>query len=161
MDPFEAALATVIASVLIGVATYFTSRQYLTWRTLHTQVNLPHEQRRYVIQQTARRLFGSFLLLLVAGLLIGSLFLDYDPLKIALDDADPLEAETAKQSTRFLVGYWMMILVVLMVILALAVFDLWATARFGVHLQKQLAKEHQHALEAELAQIRQRRAEMN
>ena len=55
----------------------------------------------------------------------------------------------------------MTLLLLVMAVMALAIFDLWATARYSVRLQKQLVQEHQEALEAELAEHRHRQAEMN
>jgi hypothetical protein len=51
--------------------------------------------------------------------------------------------------------------VFVMATLALAVFDLWATARHGVQQQKRLLLEHQEMLAAELEELRHRQSEMN
>ena len=51
--------------------------------------------------------------------------------------------------------------VLLLLILVLAVIDLWATARFSIQEQKSLAREHQQTLEAELTRLKERRSELN
>ena len=91
---------------------------------------------------------------LLAAMLIGSVFLDYDPLRMSPDDVPQVDRETAKQAVRFLSFYMMTMLLLLMVILTLAVFDFWATARNSIRLQKQLLHEHQEMLEAELEALK-------
>jgi heme/copper-type cytochrome/quinol oxidase subunit 2 len=153
--------AIVIAIIMIGTAAYFIWRQRLTLRTLRADAHVPLDQRRYLLKQCQRRLFGSVVLILLAFMMIGSLFLDYQLLGNPLENVPPAEQEAAKQSFRFISIYWMTFLLLLMAVLALAVFDLWATARHGVRQQKQLLQEHQEMLESELEEHRHRQAEMN
>ena len=94
-------------------------------------------------------------------MLVGSLFLDYDPLRLSPGDVAQADRETAKQETRFLIFYLMTMLMLGLVILALAVLDFWATARFGVQQQKQLVQQHKAELAAELASHRNRHADLN
>jgi hypothetical protein len=158
---FETTLACLFAALLVGLAGYFAWRQRLVLRTLRGDLRMPSDQRRYLLKQSGRRLFGSLLMLLLAGMLVGSLFLDYSATLSTGPDRPAEEIEAAKQAARFLGLYWMVLLLVLLVIMALAVIDLWATARFGVQQQKRLVQEHQLALEADLARLRQRRSELN
>ena len=94
--------------------------------------------------------FGSLVLVLLAVMLFGSLFLDYEPFRMPAEELPQAEQQADKQATRFLVIYWMALLLLVMAVLALAVFDLWATVRHGVQQQKQLFQDHQEMLEAEL-----------
>ena len=94
------------------------------------------------------------LLLLLAAMMVGSLFLDLTPGAHA-------DEQEAKQSVRFLSFYLMSMLLVLLVILVVAVVDFWATAKHGFQQQKQLLQEHREALEAELMEHRIRRSELN
>jgi len=82
-------------------------------------------------------------------------------LRKPVDELAQAEQEADKQATRFLIIYWMALLLLVMAVLALAVFDLWATVRHGVQQQKQLFQEHQEMLEAELEEHRHRQSEMN
>jgi predicted PurR-regulated permease PerM len=161
LDPLGTTLGIVIAFVMLVVALYFAWGQQRTLQTLHADPKIPRDQRAYLSKQCWRRLFGSLVLVVLAGLLIGSVFLDYDPLQMSPDDVPQVDRETAKQAVRFLSFYLMTMLLLLMVILTLAVFDFWATARNSIRLQKQLLHEHQEMLEAELEEQRHRRAELN
>jgi hypothetical protein len=161
MNPLETTVGMLFAAVLVGIALFFARRQQLAWKSLHSGTSIGTEQRRYLLKQIGRRLLGSVLLVLLAGMLVGSLYLDWDPNTYSTRDRPPEEQEAAKQALRFITIYVMTMMLLVMAILALAVFDLWAVARFGVQQQKQLAQEHQDALEAELAQLRQKRAELN
>ncbi|MSQ93366.1 MAG: hypothetical protein EXR98_02285 [Gemmataceae bacterium] len=161
MNALEIAIGILFAIILIAVAVSFGWRQRLTLKKLHADRMVPKDQRLYLLKQCQRRLFGSGLLVLLAGMLIGCLFLDFDPQRLTPEGVAQVDRETAKQATQFLGFYFMSMLLLVMVMLALAVFDFWATARHGVQQQKQLFQEHQEMLEAELTELRHRRAEMN
>lgn len=151
-------LGILIALVLSAAAAYFAMTQ---WRVLQTlDAKLAADQRRYLIKQCWRRLFGSVVMILLAAMLVGSVFLDYDPLAGRAGEFE-IDREAAKPAVRFLSFYLMTMMLLLMVILTLAVFDFWATARHGVRQQKQLFLEHQEMLAAELEEQRHRQSEMN
>lgn len=161
MNPLEMTLGILFAIVLVVVAAYFGWRQRLTWQTLASDTPLPKGQRIYLLKQCQRRLFGSLLLFILAGMLVGCLFLDYNPQQLTPEGIPQVDDETARRSTQFLAFYFIAMMFVLMVMLSLAVIDFWATARFGVQQRRQLLQEHQEMLEAELAEHRHRQAEMN
>ena len=149
MEPIGIIVGATMAAVLVVIAGYFAWRQQATMRTLQFDDKVKADHRRYLIKQCHRRVFGSVLLLILAGLMIGSLFLD-------LGAEAHVDREAAKQSLRFISVYIMSMLLVLLLILVLAVVDFWATARFGFEQQKQLAQEHRDMLEAELMEHRNR-----
>jgi hypothetical protein len=155
LTPWEIAIGLVIAAILVAVAVYFVRRQRHLLQHLRMSTELAKDHRRYLLKQSWRRMFGSLLLVVLAVMLVGSLFLDYEP---PLPEANP---EAAKEALPFLVVYVIVMLLVVMLLLVVAVFDFWATARFGVEQRKQLVQEHQELLAAELAQYRHRRADMN
>jgi hypothetical protein len=151
----------LIAGIGLGafvavLALFFVWRQMRTRRTLRSDLNLAAADRAYLWQQTQRRLFNSFLMLLFAGMLVGGLFLT-EPMRPK--GAEPLES--AQESLRLYTGYWIVTLLVLLAILTLAVTDLWATARFGFRHQKQLEQDRRAMLMEEAARIRRRRQELN
>jgi hypothetical protein len=150
VDALGIALGIVIAAVMVAVAGYFAWMQQMTLNTLRFDLKISSEHRRYLLKQAWRRLFGSIVLVVLAGMLVGSVFLNYDPTQLSRDEV------------RFLVFYATTMLLLVLVILALAVFDFWATARHNVQQQRALFREHQEMLEAELEERRQRRqAELN
>src|SRR5207302_1055654 len=125
MDTLEMTVAMLIAAVLVAVAAFFIVRQQQTLRTVRAGAAMPAEQVRYLLRQSQRRLFGSILLFLLAGMLVGSLFLDYEPLRKPIEQIPPEQQEAAKQAVRVVTIYWMAFLMVLLAVLALAVLDFW------------------------------------
>jgi hypothetical protein len=94
-------------------------------------------------------------------MMLGSVFLDYDP-NAGIPPGDPaIDKEAAKQAVRFLSYYLMTMLLILMAVLVLAVLDFWAIARFSVYQQKQLIHEHQKTLAADLLAHQHRKTESN
>lgn len=156
MDHVETTVALAIAAVLFAVATFFLVRQKQTLAAIRYQTEMPAGQRAYLWRQFQRRLVGSMLLFLLGGLLVCSLFLDYEPLRQPLQELPPEQQDAAKQAFRVITIYWMTFLMLLMVALALAVFDFWDTARFGMQQQKLLFQQHQEMLEADLAELKYR-----
>jgi hypothetical protein len=161
VEPLEITVALLIAALLCAVAVFFIVRQSQTLRIVRADADMPAEQRAYLWRQFQRRLVGSILLILLAGLLVGSLFLDYEPLRKPIEQVPLEQQEAAKQAARIISIYWMTFLMVLLVLLAVAVFDFWDTARFGVQQHKLLFQQHQEMLEAELAEHKYRQNNSN
>jgi hypothetical protein len=158
MDPLGITLGILIAAALMAIAVYFIHRQRAVQQSLRTDTAMSSEQRRYLYKQSWRRIFGAVLLILLGAMIFGSVFLDYDPPGLGPENP-PAEREVAKQAVRMLSFYLMTMLMILLVILALAVLDFWAVARFGLVQQKQLLQEHQAMLEADLLEYRQRQSQ--
>jgi hypothetical protein len=158
---FEITLSVAFAILTVAVAVFFIYRQQATLRSVRADTTAPPEERRFLIRQSVRRTFSCGMLILLAVMVFGSVFLDYDPLSKPASELPLVEQAAAKDSVRFLSIYVMTLLLVLMAVMALAILDLLATARHGVWQKKRLLQEHQDALEAELAEIRHRQAEMN
>ena len=155
MNSLDIAIGLLFAAMLLAVAIYYTRRQQGVLRQVRFDDGMAKDQRRYLLKQSWRRMFGSLLLVVLAGMVVGSLFLDWDPLANGADEA------LAKQLAYILFAYVLAMLLVVMMILLVAVIDFWATARYGVEQRKQLVQEHQELLTAELSQLRNRRADMN
>ncbi len=156
MEPLGATIGILIATVLIVVAAHFAWRQRQTLRLIHSNPAMSADQRRFLLRQCARRAVGSLLSFLLAGLLIGALFLDFDPWQMSPENEPQVDRETARQAARFLGVYVMSMLLVLFAIVVLAMLDFWATARYSLQQQKRLIQEHREQLEADLLQYRQR-----
>jgi hypothetical protein len=157
----EITLGTAFAILTVAVAVFFIYRQQATLRSVRTDTRTPPEERRFLIRQSIRRIFSCCMLILLAVMVFGSLFLDYEPLSKPVDELPLAEQAAAKDAFRFLSIYVMSLLLLLMAVMVLAILDLWATARHGMWQKTQLLQEHQDALEAELAELRHRQAEMN
>lgn len=163
METTEQVFGAALAALLLGLAAFFGWRQRQTMRTVRDDVTLSRADRRYLWQQALRRLCGSALMVVFAGFLIGWLCVGQglSDLAPAADQPDAAAMpDSAKDSLRFFAVYWMAALLVLLALLALAVLDLWATARYGMRHRQQLAADRQVALEEEAARLRQRRREL-
>src|ERR1043166_2579881 len=113
LRPLETTIGIVIAAVMIAAAVYFTWTQGRTLQALQFDNDMAVDQRRYLQKQSRRRLFGSFILALLAVMLVGSLFLDYEPLRQPLAELPPAEQEAAKNAIRFVSFYWIVFLLFL------------------------------------------------
>ena len=70
MNALETTLGILFALILFAVAVYFGWRQRLTLKKLHIDRTVPKDQRLYFLKQCQRRLFGSFLLIILAGMIL-------------------------------------------------------------------------------------------
>ena len=154
MSPIGIVVGIALAGVLFALAAYFAWRQHLVWRAVRFETNSDPEQRRYLIRQCQRRYVGSFLLMVLAGMLVGSLFLDFNPEPGA-------DRDLARRSLGYLSLYVIAMMLPLLGILVIAILDFWATARFSFHQQRQLLQEHQRELAADMMAQRRRSAELN
>ncbi len=145
----------MLVCCLLGLAGYFSWRQFVIRRGLFQDRSLIYEERRFLIWQTRRRLICSVLMFLLAGFLIGWFFIERNlpELKaIALQDlgkTHPLVEVVAL--------YWAAALLILFGIIILAGMDFFATARHGMHQKKLLEIERRTILEAEAARLRSQR----
>ena len=151
-----------LAALLVVLAVYYGWRQAQSLRAMSRDASMAFDERMYLVRQATRRICTSVLMLVIAGFLVVWFFLDHSamPPDLAAQGDRPMTA-AEKDAVRFVGLYWISALLVLFVIVVLAVFDLWATARFGYERRKRLEEAKRAALAAELAQIRQRRAELN
>lgn len=149
-----------LAAILVFVAVFFGWRQRLTLAQLRLDQQMSREDRLYYVKQVRRRLLCSLLLIVLAGLLIGWVWVDRDDAALRPAEGAALTEET-KDALRFFTWYWIIALSVLMAILFLASFDFLATARFGLRRMRQLEHDRRAALEMEVAKLRRRRQELN
>jgi hypothetical protein len=163
VNPSELAFGAVVVLVLLFLAGFFAWRQIRALRSLRTQPELSREDRRYVRSQAWRRLLCSALMLILAGLLVGSFFLE-DPLqRVSAQRAaqtaqgGPAEVQPAhKVFLQQFTTYWIVVLLVLLLMLLLVAVDVWAIARFGARHHRQLRADLQATLASEVARLRRR-----
>ena len=146
MNPAELVFTLALAAVLLGLAGYFGWRQVQTLRGL---AGMGVEEQHYLRAQAYRRLFCSALMVVLAGMLVGWIFLGAD----AADPAAPLTADLA----RLFSVYWIAALLVLLVLVALAAVDFWAIARFGMSQHRRLQADQRALLEEHAARRRRER----
>jgi hypothetical protein len=125
-------------------------------RGLRRAAELPDDEARYRRRRAWRRLAGSGLMLLLAGLLTGALVYLEPPAqdKVVRDvAATPGELEFWGLYAR----YWIVILLVLMAVIFLAAFDLWATRRWGLRQHRQIQADRRAMIERQVSRLRQER----
>jgi hypothetical protein len=160
VDPVELTVGIALAVLLVGVAVYFAYRQQQTLKQLGQDTELSADDRHYLYRQVVRRLFGSVLMIVLAGFLVGWYFLpDMEALRPAEPDAEM--PESVKQALRILTYYWIAALMVFLVVLVLAVYDMLATARYGARHRRQLVDDRRAALKADIERLQRDRHRLN
>ena len=157
MKPAELIYLLLLIGLLVLLAGYFGGKQFQTLRGLRRQPDLSDEDRRYMRRQGIRRLVCCGLMLLLAGLLVGTLFIEpaYQEMSQRVEQGQQDAAD--KDFFRFFMAYWIAILFVVFSLIALAGFDFWAIARFGMRHRRQLQASHRAILHQEIARLRRQR----
>jgi hypothetical protein len=161
VDWLQLAFGAFLIVLLIGLTGYFGWQQLRALARLRAE-ELPLEERRHIRNQAWRRLFGCLLMAVFAGLLIGGYALD-EPArelarqaKAAHDEGRPLPPEQ-QQFRKVYSYYWMTALLVLMVLLFTAAFDVWAIRRHGLRQFRQIQADRMAMLHEELTRLRTER----
>jgi hypothetical protein len=153
----------LLVAALLGLAGYFGRQQLKTLRGLAPPNVLGAEDRGYLRSQAYRRLFCSLLMVVIAGLLVGWLYLDAEQRQLEKEarvvNADPEAPPTPEQKEFFHVFriYTVAALLVLLMLLVLATMDFWATARYGLSQHRKLQADRRTLLEEQAARRRQER----
>src|SRR5438046_3652972 len=154
----------VIVLVLLGLAGYYAWRQVQTLRRLRATTEMSVDDRRYTTRLAWRRLFCCALMVLLAGLMFGSLFLNERASQLAREvDLAEERGEDAnlndeqKEFARYYSYYWIFSLLVLLVIVTLAAIDMLATRRFGLRQYRQIQADRRAMIEEQVARRRHQR----
>jgi hypothetical protein len=151
----------VLVIVLLGLAGFYAWRQVLVLRRVRA-AEAGGEEGIYLRRQAWRRLASSALMVLLAALLVGAfLFLEGPAQQLAdrVDAEGPQAAEGPEQKSfvNFYSSYWIAFLLLLLVLVILAGFDLWAVRRFGLRELRRLQEDRRAMIARQSALLRQRR----
>jgi hypothetical protein len=161
-------MAPLVASILVLVvfiaAGFFAWQQVRLLTGLRRSASLSPEDYRYLRNQGWRRLFGCALLVTVGVLMswyyVGGMDAHIDALGEAKEaqakGEPPLNAEQ-QQSARFYVRYVGAVLILLMVLMFVAAWDVWAIRRFGARHYRRIQDDRRAMLQRQLAQLRRER----
>ncbi len=155
----EIFFGSLLALALLGLAGYFCWQQQNNQNLLRSQLDLSPEDRQYLKGQVRRRLWCSVLMVILAGQLVGWIFMD-DKLRqlqevpLAGQEVEPAQQAEAREAIRLFVFYWIGALLVLLGVLTLAALDFMATARFGLAKQRELSEARRAMLEMEASRLR-------
>jgi hypothetical protein len=162
---FQLICVALAIPVLLGLAFAFGYRQFGVLRRLREGSEQPAKEQRELRHQAYRRLVSCGLLALLAWLLAGAqLFLEERADQfIDAQNARPPEANAPEPTPeqrdflRLYGAYWIVCLVVLMTIVALAGVDLWATRQHGLRERRKLLDDHRILLRRQLLRYRRER----
>jgi hypothetical protein len=164
MNPDLLGFTLVLVAVLLGLAAYFGRQQLRTLRGLKSPDVAGADDRGYLRSRAYRRLVCSALMVAIAGLLIGWLFLESEHRELqkqmlAAQAADPA-APPSQEQKDFVRLFWVYLssaLLVLLLLLVLATMDFWATARYGLSQHRKLQADRRAMLQDQMARRRQER----
>jgi hypothetical protein len=161
LDPIALVASIALAALMLAIAIYITMRQRQTLAHLRRDSGLSLEDRRYLHRRAVMRLVSAAFLCILAFLVVGGVVLEGNLTDLHPEEPVVPPPESAKDSLRLLAAYWMGTVLVLMVVMVLAVFDWFATARYGARQRRQLLEESREALAAEVERIRRDRHGLN
>jgi hypothetical protein len=152
----------VLVGLLLALAVGIGWRQVRALQALREDPDPSSDDARYERGKARRRLVNSALTLLLAGLLAGAMvFLEVpaDRLAGARDAAEPGEGLTPeeKQFALRYAWYWILLLLVLFAVLAVAAVDLFATRRYALRQYRKLQADRRQMIERQTARLRQER----
>jgi hypothetical protein len=158
VSPLEFFFGLTVVAILVGLAAFFTFRQARTMRQLSSKTEMSDADRWYFRGQARRRLTGSLLMLILAGILVGSYFMEQERETVTNrpDKAAPMQPEEREFLQRF-TTYWVVALGVLFLVGVFALLDLLATLKYGVRQHRKLRDEHRADLEEHVRRLRRER----
>jgi hypothetical protein len=154
----------VIIIVTAAVGAYYAWRQWQALRRLRADQTTPEDERTFLRNQAWRRLAGSVLLLVFSGLFVGMFYLEGPASELvrqgeeakARDEQKPLDPEQ-KKFVRLYGAYWIVLLLLVLAIIALAGYEIYAIRRFSVQHLRRIQDERRAMIASETARIRRER----
>ena len=153
MEWKEIVSGTVLVGVLTVLAAFYAWRQALMLRRLRGPHGLSDEEARWRRGQAWRRLAGSALMLVMAGLLAWAVLMGNQAQQLA--DAGPA-GDTLEGHQFFRVYFlvWVTFLLLLVALIFLVAADIWATRRFSTRAQRKILDDKKAMLQREVARMR-------
>jgi hypothetical protein len=153
----EIASGAVLVGVLAVLGAFFAWRQVGMLRRLRGPHSLSDDEVRWRRGQAWRRLAGSALMLILAGLFAwAALFMR--PQAQHLADVGP--AGDTPEDQQFLpiyIGVWVGDLLLLVALIFLVAADIWSTRLYSLRQQRKILDDKRAMLEREVSRLRQER----
>jgi len=155
-------IAILLAAVLITIAVVSFRNQWRTWRRLRGGETLPSDDRRYLRGVCQRRTLNAVLMILLGGMLAGAYLSggQQEFNRIAMLKQQDPPGEHTPEDIEFAKSwaiYWIIVLVLLFLVLAVALADYTATTLYGRQQLKRIREENRVLLERDLAVYRQQK----
>jgi uncharacterized membrane protein len=151
----------VLVVMLLFLGGYYSWRQVRNLRALKLLQLTSPADRQHAYRQARRRLVSSALMLVFAGMLIGSFFLEgemhrqSEHAKAAnARGEEPVFTDEERDFQRAYTIYWIVSLLIFFAIVVLAAVDVFAIRRIGNRLRQQLRDERRAMIAEQLAVIR-------
>lgn len=152
--------AIFLSLVLAGIAVVSLRYQVRNWRRLRTEA-MASDDRRYLRGLCQRRTVNAILLLTLAGMLSGAYFGGQDEVNriLQLRHQEPPGEPTPedREFIKWWAIYWMAVLALLFVVIAIAIADYAATSLYGRQQLRRIQNEQRTLLERDLAVYRQQK----
>jgi hypothetical protein len=151
---------TVLVLVLVGFAAYAAWKQWQVLVRLRTDDDSSPDERQFMRRMAWRRITCSALMVIFAGMLIGSYFIEpAEPAQRAADAAgeNPEAKPVLNREQRVFGYYWILALLVLLGVITLAAVDLLATRRFGLRQYRQIQADRRAMIATQVARLRRER----
>jgi hypothetical protein len=146
----------LLAAGVLAVAVAWGWRQLRALRRLGDDPDLADDERRRQRYQAWRRLAGCVLMLLLAGLLAGALLCLEDRAERLAPKA-PDWTPDERSFLRFYTLYWIALLLVLLALMIVTGYDLWALRRQARREHRQLQADRREMIERQVGRLRQER----
>jgi hypothetical protein len=153
----------LLVAALLFLSLFYGAREVLVLRRL-PRAALPEEEWRYERGKARRRLVSCGLTLLLAVLFAVALAYLEAPAQALAEQREGLSAADAppfsddqRHFLRLYGGYWIAVLLVLLVVVVLAALDLWATRRFGLRQHTKLQADRRAMIERQALRLREQR----
>lgn len=164
MGTTQVVFGILIVAMLVGLAGYYGVRQLQALRALRQGPELDPDEHSFTRNQVYRRLVLSLLLLVLAGLFVGMFFLEGPAAELvkmgeqarAREQKPEMDA-AQKEFFNVYAWYWVGVLVLLMAVLGLAGWELFAIRRFSVRRLRQIQADRRDMIAEEAEKIRARR----
>lgn len=160
--PTQAAFALAGLLLVLGVVSGYVQVRGL--RALAARKHVPSDEHAYLRNRYRRRLLIAGILVLVAGLIAGSYAFGFEQRVdqiTAAKNAAKEKGEDVGEDDKFVLkvwgGYWVVVISLVFVLVALAVIDAWATRRYWHKIFREMRDEHHSKLRRDLAVYRQQK----
>jgi hypothetical protein len=156
----------ILTAALVILAGYYAWKCLRTLYRTGPQFEMLPDDRRFLRQQAWRRLINSGLTLILASLLAAPFLTGLQTRAEQLgDEREQLRNEgrsapfspEQREFVRFYAGYWIIFLILLGAILAVAGVDVFATRRFAMTQMRRIQADRRAMLERQLERLREER----
>jgi len=160
----NAGLLLAAALVLLGAVTGWFQIRGL--RALGARTHVPSDEYGYLRTRHRRRLLTGVLLVVAGGMIAGAYLAGMEAKVNELGEKKPAAAQDApkpqlsddqKALLRFWSGYWIVVIILVFVILALALTDAVATRRYAMGQYHIIREDHEAKLRRDLAVYKQQK----